>query len=145
MEHGSGEQNMDHVVPFQKKHGSQSLKKYSLSGVRLVGSGRCSTWKFIFESAHALVWASIPNFSHRDLGCIWGLNPNAGHFAMARSLNYVTVRLSTPLLDNGLTLSTLKLLQAIQANEMAQLRSTKIATSGHPQNCNTMLIILVTY
>ena len=31
MEHGSGEQNMDLVVPFEMEHGSQILKKDDLS------------------------------------------------------------------------------------------------------------------
>ena len=51
-------------------------------------SGHGLMWMFIFELAHALVWDLMPNFSHRDLGCIWGLNPDAGHFAMAWSLAY---------------------------------------------------------
>ena len=36
MEHGSGKQNMDLVVPFEMEHGSQVLKKYGLFVIRLV-------------------------------------------------------------------------------------------------------------
>ena len=42
-----------------------------------------SMWKFISELAHMLVWGLTPNFSHHDLGCIWGSNSDAGHFVMA--------------------------------------------------------------
>ena len=52
--------------------------------------------------------------------------------------------LEHPPLDNSQTLTMWKLLQAIQANDVARLTSTKMAMSGCPQNYDTKLIILVT-
>ena len=94
--HGSGEQNIDLVVPFEMEHGSQILKK-GWCVCHLFGwAGRhpflptCSMWKFIFELAHVLIWGLIPSVSHCKLCCIWGSNPDAGHFVMAWSLACIT-------------------------------------------------------